>query len=139
MTDDGYYASGDVFRRDQDGFYFFVGRTDDMFVCSGENIYPGEVETMLERHPAIDQACVVPVPDAVRGQMPVAFVVRAPHASLTEDEVKRFALKHAPPYQHPRRVWFVDELPLASTNKIDRNHLMARAASSAPENQRTTA
>jgi len=139
MTDDGYYASGDVFRRDKAGFYFFVGRVDDMFVCSGENIYPGEVETMLERHPAIDQACVVPVPDDVRGQMPVAFVVRAPHASLTEDEVKQYALAHAPPYQHPRRVWFVDELPLAGTNKIDRNHLMARAASVASNNRGTTA
>jgi long-chain acyl-CoA synthetase len=131
MTPDGYYASGDVFRRDRDGFYFFVGRTDDMFVCSGENIFPGEVETMLERHPAIDQACVVPVPDAVRGQMPVAFVVRAPGAALSEDDVKRFALANAAPYQHPRRVWFADELPLAGTNKIDRKLLMARAASSA--------
>jgi acyl-CoA synthetase (AMP-forming)/AMP-acid ligase II len=97
-------------------------------VCSGENIFPGEVETMLERHPSIDQACVVPVPDTVRGQMPVAFVVRAPGATLSEDEVKRFALANAPPYQHPRRVWFADELPLAGTNKIDRKLLMARAA-----------
>jgi acyl-CoA synthetase (AMP-forming)/AMP-acid ligase II len=128
ITQDGYYASGDVLQRDRDGFYFFVGRTDDMFVCSGENIFPGEVETMLERHPAIDQACVVPVADAVRGQMPVAFVVRAPGAALTEDEVKRFALANAPPYQHPRHVWFADELPLAGTNKIDRKLLMARAA-----------
>ena len=51
MTADGYYHTGDVFRRDADGFYYFVGRADDMFVCGGENIYPGEVEKMLERHP----------------------------------------------------------------------------------------
>ncbi|MBI3515331.1 MAG: acyl--CoA ligase, partial [Proteobacteria bacterium] len=119
MTDDGYYVSGDIFRRDADGFYFFVGRSDDMFVCSGENIFPGEVETMLERHPAIDQACVVPLPDEIRGQMPVAFVVPAPGSALSEDDVKRFALANAPPYQHPRRVWFERELPLAGTNKID--------------------
>jgi acyl-CoA synthetase (AMP-forming)/AMP-acid ligase II len=128
ITDDGYYATGDVLRRDKDGFYFFVGRTDDMFVCSGENIFPGEVETMLERHPAIDQACVVPLPDEIRGQMPVAFVVRSPGAALEEDDVKRFALANAPPYQHPRRVWFVEELPLAGTNKIDRKLLVARAS-----------
>jgi acyl-CoA synthetase (AMP-forming)/AMP-acid ligase II len=128
MTDDGYYVSGDVLRRDRNGFYFFVGRADDMFVCSGENIYPGDVETMLERHPAVHQACVVPVPDEIRGQKPVAFVVRAPGAAVTEDEVKRFALNNAPPYQHPRQVWFVDELPLAGTNKIDRKTLIARAA-----------
>ena len=67
MTADGYYVTGDVMRRDADGFYYFVGRADDMFVCGGENIYPGEVETMLERHPGIRQACVVPVPDEVKG------------------------------------------------------------------------
>jgi acyl-CoA synthetase (AMP-forming)/AMP-acid ligase II len=131
LTDDGYYVSGDVLRRDRDGFFYFVGRADDMFVCGGENIYPGEVEAMLERHPAIHQACVVPMPDEVRGQMPVAFVVRTPGATLSEDEVKQFALAHAPPYQHPRRVWFVDALPLAGTNKIDRKLLMARAAEAA--------
>jgi acyl-CoA synthetase (AMP-forming)/AMP-acid ligase II len=131
LTADGFYVSGDIFRRDADGFYTFIGRADDMFVCSGENIFPGEVETMLERHPAIDQACVVPVPDEIRGQKPVAFIVAAPGARLSEDEVKQFALDHAPPYQHPRRVWFVDELPLAGTNKIDRKLLMSRAVSAA--------
>ena len=50
LTGDGWYKSGDVFRRDEAGAYTFVGRTDDMFVCGGENIYPGEVESMLERH-----------------------------------------------------------------------------------------
>jgi len=127
MTDDGYYVSGDVLRRDRNGFFYFVGRADDMFVCGGENIYPGEVEAMLERHPAIQQACVVPVPDEIRGQMPVAFVVRTLGAAPSEDAVKQFALAHAPPYQHPRRVWFVDALPLAGTNKIDRKLLMTQA------------
>jgi acyl-CoA synthetase (AMP-forming)/AMP-acid ligase II len=139
MTADGYYASGDILRRDPQGFYYFVGRSDDMFVCSGENIFPGEVETMLERHPAIDQACVVPVPDEIRGQMPVAFVVRAPGTSLNEEDVKRFALANAPPYQHPRRVWFETDLPLAGTNKIDRKLLMARAAAAGKVNQGTSA
>jgi long-chain acyl-CoA synthetase len=127
LTLDGYYITGDVFRRDADGFYFFVGRADDMFVCGGENIYPGDVEAMLERHPAIHQACVVPVPDELKAHKPVAFVVARPGATLSEDEIKRFALANAPAYQHPRRVWFVDELPLASTNKIDRRHLAERA------------
>ena len=75
MTADGYYITGDVFRRDADGFFFFVGRADDMFVCGGENIYPGEVEKMLERHPAVHQVCVVPVPDELKAHKPVAFVV----------------------------------------------------------------
>jgi acyl-CoA synthetase (AMP-forming)/AMP-acid ligase II len=127
LTEDGFYRTGDVFRRDDNGFYTFVGRADDMFVSGGENVYPGEVEKMLERHPDIHQAVVVPVDDDIKGQKPVAFVVQRIGADLTEQAVKDFALAHAAPYLHPRRVWFLPELPLAGTNKVDRNALMQRA------------
>ncbi len=128
LSDDGWYISGDVFRRDEDGAYFFVGRSDDMFVCGGENIYPGEVEAVLVGHPAIAQACVVPVPDDIKGEKPVAFVVADPAAGLSEAAVKQFALDRAPAYQHPRMVWFETELPLAGPGKIDRKQLQVRAA-----------
>jgi acyl-CoA synthetase (AMP-forming)/AMP-acid ligase II len=124
---DGFYMTGDVFRRDSDGFYFFVGRTDDMFVSGGENIYPGDVERMLERHPDIAQAAVVPIEDDIKGQKPVAFVILKDSRSLTEAAVKQYALVHAPAYQHPRFVWFVDRLPLSSTNKVDRAALKSEA------------
>ena len=75
ITADGFYRTGDVFRRDADGFHYFLGRTDDMFVSGGENIYPGDVERMLERHPGVAQACVVPIDDDIKGQKPVAFVI----------------------------------------------------------------
>jgi acyl-CoA synthetase (AMP-forming)/AMP-acid ligase II len=127
MTPDGWYISGDVFSRDAAGAYTFVGRADDMFVCGGENIYPGEVEHLLERHPDILQACVVPVPDELKGEKPFAFVVLRPGASLTEADVKAYALANAPAYQHPRQVEFMAELPLAGTNKIDRNILRRKA------------
>jgi acyl-CoA synthetase (AMP-forming)/AMP-acid ligase II len=127
MTPDGYYITGDVMRRDADGFYYFVGRADDMFVCGGENIYPGEVETMLERHPGIQQACVVAVPDEIKGAKPVAFVVRAGEDGPSAEAVKQWALANAPAYQHPRHVEFVGELPLAGTGKIDRKSLTERA------------
>jgi long-chain acyl-CoA synthetase len=126
MTADGYYRTGDVFRRDENGFFFFVGRADDMFVCGGENIYPGNVEKMLERHPGIDQAAVLPVPDELKGHKPIAFVVRANGADLNEEAVKAYALANAPAYQHPRRVIFIDEMPLAGTNKIDKRALAQR-------------
>jgi acyl-CoA synthetase (AMP-forming)/AMP-acid ligase II len=127
LTPDGWYISGDVIRRDADGIHYFVGRADDMFVCGGENVFPGEVETMLETHPDIVQASVVPVPDELKGEKPFAFVVvRAGH-TLTEDDVKQYALAKAPAYQHPRRVVFLDELPMAGTNKIDRAALRQRA------------
>ncbi|MFL6823723.1 MAG: class I adenylate-forming enzyme family protein [Xanthobacteraceae bacterium] len=120
FTADGFYVTGDVFRRDADGFHYFVGRSDDMFVSGGENIYPSDVERMLERHPDVAQAAVVPIDDDIKGQKPVAFVVSKPGRSPSADEIKRFALANAPAYAHPRFVWFVDELPLAATNKIDR-------------------
>ena len=127
LTADGFYITGDVFRRDADGFHYFVGRTDDMFVSGGENIYPADVERMLERHPDIAQAAVVPIDDDIKGQKPVAFVIKKPGRALDGEAVKHFALSNAPAYQHPRFVWFVDELPLASTNKVDRAALHALA------------
>src|ERR1700704_272478 len=127
FTADGFYITGDVFRRDADGFYYFVGRTDDMFVSGGENIYPADVERMLERHPDVAQAVVVPIDDEIKGQKPVAFVIRKPGREPSDDEIKQFALANAPAYQHPRFVWFVDELPLASTNKVDRGALHREA------------
>jgi acyl-CoA synthetase (AMP-forming)/AMP-acid ligase II len=128
MTDDGFYITGDVFRRDAHGFYYFVGRADDMFVSGGENVYPGEVEKLLERHPDIHQAVVVPVDDELKYRKPVAFVVPRPGAAPSEAAVKEFALANAAPYLHPRRVWFLAEMPLAGTNKIDRRLLAERAA-----------
>jgi len=123
FTADGFYITGDVFRRDADGFHYFIGRSDDMFVSGGENIYPADVERMLERHPDVAQAAVVPIDDEIKGQKPVAFVVLKPGRSPSEDDIKRFALANAPAYAHPRFVWFADELPLASSNKIDRTLL----------------
>jgi acyl-CoA synthetase (AMP-forming)/AMP-acid ligase II len=128
ITGDGFYVTGDVFRRDENGFYFFVGRTDDMFVSGGENIFPGEVEKMLETHPDVIQACVVPIEDDIKGTKPVAFVVKREGSRLDERSLKAYALENAPAYQHPRSIWFVESLPLASTNKLDRNALRALAA-----------
>jgi acyl-CoA synthetase (AMP-forming)/AMP-acid ligase II len=139
ITADGFYITGDVFRRDENGFYYFVGRTDDMFVSGGENIFPGEVEKMLETHPVVVQACVVPVDDDIKGTKPVAFVVKREGSSVDESSLKRFALENAPAYQHPRSIWFVDSLPLASTNKLDRNKLRELAAKKLRQGKASTA
>jgi acyl-CoA synthetase (AMP-forming)/AMP-acid ligase II len=98
-----------------------------MFVCSGENIYPAEVETMLEKHPAIQYAAVVPLADEERGQVPVAFVVPRPGQSPTAKDIKGYALTAGPAYQHPRRIKLLPELPWAGTNKVDRRALIAEA------------
>jgi acyl-CoA synthetase (AMP-forming)/AMP-acid ligase II len=131
VLDDGWLDTGDILRRDEDGWFYFVGRADDMFVTGGENIYPGDVETMLERHPDVMQAVVVPAPNALKAHVPHAFIVARAGSGLTEDDVKKHALANAPAYAHPRRVFFVEALPLAGTNKIDRKRLMRQAADAA--------
>jgi long-chain acyl-CoA synthetase len=129
FTDDGFYVTGDIFRVDEQGFYFFLGRADDMFVSGGENIYPSEVERLLETYPCVQQAAVLPLEDDIKGFKPAAFVVLKPGSDpITEDTLKQYCLQNAPAYQHPRWIWFVDALPLASTNKIDKARLKVMAA-----------
>jgi acyl-CoA synthetase (AMP-forming)/AMP-acid ligase II len=127
ITEDGFYRSGDVFRRDKNGFHYFAGRTDDMFVSGGENIFPTDVERMLEKHPDVAQAAVVPIDDDIKGQKPVAFIIAKEGHEPDPNEIKQFALANAPAYQHPRFVWTIQHLPLASTNKIDRGELRRMA------------
>lgn len=124
---DGWYSTGDIMRHDEKGFFFFVGRADDMFVCGGENVYPGEVEKLLERHPDVAEASVVPVPDEVKGQIPVAFVVPGPGLVLDPDDVKAFALAYGPAFAHPRFVVVVETIPVAGTHKVDRRMLIDQA------------
>jgi acyl-CoA synthetase (AMP-forming)/AMP-acid ligase II len=122
----GWYHSNDIVRRDANGFYYFVGRADDMFVSGGENVYPGEVEKMLEQHPGVQQAIVVAVPDEIKQALPFAFVVREPGPAgkaMDESTIREWALRNAPAYQHPRWVEFVETMPLSGTNKIDRGSL----------------
>src|SRR4029453_14446520 len=108
-----------------DGYYYFVGRRDDMINVAGENVYPKEVEDILLQHPNLRDACVVPAPHDVKGEVPVAFVVARESGRTTEDDVRRFFLERGAPYAHPRRVVFLDALPLGGTGKIDRSALKA--------------
>ncbi len=132
---DGWYNTGDILRKDEKGWFYFVGRSDDMFTSSGHNIYPAEVELMLERHVDVDQAVVVPAPDKIKHTVPYAFIVKRAGSALNEEEVKKHALKNAPPYQYPRKVVFVEVLPMNTVGKIDRRKLEAEAARLAETSQ----
>jgi long-chain acyl-CoA synthetase len=136
---DGWYRSGDVFRRDADGFFWFVGRADDMFVVGGENVWPGEVERLIDRMPGVHQTVVVPVPDDIKGALPFAFVVRQTGAVIDDAAVKQFAIANGPAYAHPRFVEFVEAIPLAATNKPDRRQLTEAAEQIARQRRGTFA
>ena len=118
---DGWLRTGDVFHKDDEGFFYFKGRTDDMFNSGGENIYPKEVENLLLSHPAVVDACVVPIPHAIKGDVPVALVMVTAEAHATESDLKTYCLENGPPYAHPRRVDFTDQIPLNGAGKNDRN------------------
>jgi acyl-CoA synthetase (AMP-forming)/AMP-acid ligase II len=130
---DGWISTGDLMRRDGDGYYYFVGRADDMINVAGENVYPKEVEDVLLRHPDLRDACVVPAPHATKGWVPVAYVVaRDASVAPSEEDVKKFFLERGAPYAHPRRVTFLDRLPLGGTGKLDRAALKRLAAEGGP-------
>ena len=127
---DGWLHTGDLMRRDEDGYYYMLGRIDDMINVGGENVYPKEVEDTLLRHPAVREVFVVAVPHAVKGEAPVAFVVLQEGQAAAEEDLKRFFLSRGPAYAHPRRILFIEAVPLGSTGKVDRADLQARARAS---------
>jgi len=128
----GWMRTGDLMRRDDQGYCYFAGRTDDMISVGGENVYPKEVETIVASHPAVADVAVVPAIHPEKGFAPVAFVVLNSGAQATEDEIKQHFLASGPAYAHPRRVFFADSLPMSSTNKLDRSALKARATELLP-------
>lgn len=127
MTPDGYYITGDIFTVNKYGFYFYQGRADDMFKSGGEKIYPSEIESVIERHPAISISTVVGVKDDIKGHKPYAFVQLKPGHNITAQEIKEFVIKNVATYQIPRQVWILDELPKTNIGKIDRHQLTKKA------------
>ena len=121
---DGWLATGDLFYRDGEGFYYFRGRTDDMFNSGGENIYPKEVEDLLLSHPDVLEAAVVPVPHAVKGAVPAALVRLASGSAATAQSLKRYTLERGPAYAHPRRIVLAEEIPLTGVGKVDRTAIL---------------
>ena len=124
---DGWLYTGDLMRRDEDGFFFFVGRKDDMINVSGENVYPKEIVDILLRHPHVRDAYVVPIPHPVKGAVPVAFIVPSAPGRTSAEEIKQFFLKYGAPYAYPRRIYFLDSMPLGGTGKVDRAQLVKLA------------
>ena len=123
---DGWLRTGDVFYKDQDGFFYFRSRVDDMFSCGGENIYPKEVENLLFTHPDVVNAVVSPVPHPVKGFVPAAMVMLRESAAIGADDLKRYCLEKGPAYSHPRFVDIVPALPLNGAGKIDRGIIQAK-------------
>jgi acyl-CoA synthetase (AMP-forming)/AMP-acid ligase II len=117
---DGWLATADMARVDEDGYVTIAGRSDDMLNVAGENVYPKEVEQILLAHPQIREVFVLGVPHAEKGEVPAALVVCHDGEEPTVDEVKQFFFEHGPAYAHPRKIVFASEMPLQVTGKPDR-------------------
>ncbi|KAG8550260.1 hypothetical protein GDO81_027039 [Engystomops pustulosus] len=123
-----FYITGDRATRDEDGYFWFIGRSDDVILSSGYRIGPFEVESALLEHPSVVESAVVSSPDPIRGEVVKAFVVLSPtyirhdQEALTK-ELQEHVQKVTAPYKYPRKIEFVEELPKTVSGKIQRNEL----------------
>jgi acyl-CoA synthetase (AMP-forming)/AMP-acid ligase II len=125
---DGWLHTGDVARRDNDGYYWFVGRSKDLIIRGGSNVAPGEVEAVLHEHPAVSSAVVVGVPDRQLGQRIAAWVAPRAGEVTSEHELAEFVRDRIAAYKAPEWIWVEPELPTTSVGKLDRHLLQQRAA-----------
>lgn len=116
----GWNVTGDIYRRDVDGYFWYVSRADDMIISSGYNIGAPEVENALLTHEAVAEAAVVGAPDEERGQIVKAFVVLKPGASANEKTLQDHVKATIAPYKYPRAIEFVADLPKTHTGKLQR-------------------
>ncbi|WP_435078003.1 acyl-CoA synthetase [Halococcus sp. AFM35] len=130
-SDGEWYLSGDLAHLDEDGYFWFEGRADDVILSSGYRIGPFEVESSLGEHPAVAEAAVVPKPDEERGNIVKAYVVLTEEGSGSEDlaeELKTHVREELSAHEYPREVEFVEDLPKTVTGKIRRTELRDRTA-----------
>ncbi|RLV56102.1 long-chain fatty acid--CoA ligase [Aeromicrobium phragmitis] len=118
-----WFRTGDLARKDADGYYFIVDRSKDMIIRGGYNVYPRELEEVLMTHPAVSLVAVIGVPHESHGEEIKAVVVKAPGEEITEDELIAWGKEQFAAYKYPRIVEFRDELPMTSTGKILKREL----------------
>jgi acetyl-CoA synthetase len=123
---DGVYHTGDTAWKDEDGYYWYVGRCDDLIKSSGYRIGPFEVESVIMELPYVLECAVVGVPDPTRGQLVKAFIVLAKGAAGSEElkkEIQEYVKSHTAPYKYPRQIEFMESLPKTVSGKIRRTEL----------------
>jgi long-chain acyl-CoA synthetase len=115
---DGWFHTGDLARRDEDGFYYIVDRKKDMIIRGGFNVYPREIEEVLYEHPAVLEAAVIGIPHPTHGEEVAAAVTLRPGAAATPGALRAYVRDRVAAYKYPRHVWLVDALPKGPTGKV---------------------
>jgi len=121
---DGWFKTGDLVRKDGEGYIYVAGRKKEMYISGGENVYPREVEKVLQDHPAVADIAVIGVPDEKWGESGAGFIVSKPNESLNQEELKSYCLKSLAKFKIPKYFFFENELPVNATGKIDKKQLL---------------
>ena len=123
IDEEGWFHTGDLARYDEEWYFYIVDRKKDMFISGGENVYPVEIEKALYEHPAVHMCAVIGVPDPKWGEVGLACVVLKPGATATEEELIAFLQERLARYKVPKRVVFMDHLPISAAGKILKREL----------------
>lgn len=129
---DGWLYTGDLFRRDSDGFFYFAGRRSRMIKVAGLKVFPGEVEEVLSGHPAVEEAAVIKTGDRSRGEVPKAVIVRVKGSTLSRQDVRDYCEQHLSRYKVPRIIEFAEALPKSESGKILYRQLQEEGTRQAP-------
>jgi acyl-CoA synthetase (AMP-forming)/AMP-acid ligase II len=121
-SNEEYFDTRDRFRVDEQGFYYYIGRADDMLKCGGEKVFPIEVEQVLTQHPAVIESVVIGLDDEIKGQKPYAFVKLS--TPVEETHLIDYASSMLATYQIPKRIWSLDTFPINEIGKIDKKTLV---------------
>jgi acyl-CoA synthetase (AMP-forming)/AMP-acid ligase II len=125
---DGWFHTGDLCRMDERGFFYVVGRKKDMIITGGENVYPAEIENVLYKHPAVEQAAIIGLPDKKWGEVVTAIIVKKAGSRVTEEELRGFCRGEIAGYKVPKKVFFIDSLPMSASGKLLKNKLKEQLA-----------
>ena len=126
IDNDNWLHSGDIGKADDDGYLYVVDRVKELIKYKGLQVAPAELEGIIQSHPAVADVAVIPRPDEEAGEIPKAFVVVKPDATLTEDEVIAYVAERVSPQKKVRKVEFIDAIPKVPSGKILRRQLVER-------------
>ena len=126
FSEDGWLHTGDVARRDPEGYIYIIDRIKDMYISGGENVYPAEVEEVLFSHPAVAECAVIGVPDQKWGEVGAAFIGLKEPDQASEAEIRNFLAERIAKYKVPAQLYFVDSLPHTASGKVQKSDLRKR-------------